>query len=32
VCNFGIYAPTAQITDRTAFLVQGDGALERPAA
>jgi alpha-L-rhamnosidase len=28
VWNFGIYAPTAQITDRTAFLVQGDGALE----
>jgi hypothetical protein len=28
VWNFGIYAPTAQITDRTAFLLQGDGALE----
>jgi alpha-L-rhamnosidase len=28
VWNFGIYAPTAQITDRAAFLVQGDGALE----
>ena len=28
VWNYGIYAPTAQITDRTAFLVQGDGALE----
>src|ERR1039458_2215916 len=28
VWNFGIYAPTAQITDRVAFLVQGDGALE----
>ena len=28
VWNFGIYAPTAQITGRTAFLVQGDGALE----
>src|SRR5271170_979820 len=28
VWNFGIYAPTAQITDRTALLVQGDGALE----
>jgi alpha-L-rhamnosidase len=28
VWNFGIYAPAAQITDRTAFLVQGDGALE----
>src|ERR1700722_15767011 len=26
VWNFGIYAPTAQITDRTAFLLQGDGA------
>jgi alpha-L-rhamnosidase len=28
VWNLGIYAPTAQITDRTAFLLQGDGALE----
>jgi alpha-L-rhamnosidase len=28
VWNFGVYAPTAQITDRTAFLLQGDGALE----
>jgi hypothetical protein len=28
VWNFGIYAPAAQITDRTAFLVQGDGPLE----
>ena len=28
VWNYGIYAPEAQITDRTAFLVQGDGALE----
>jgi alpha-L-rhamnosidase len=28
VWNFGIYAPTAQITDRTAFLLQGDGAPE----
>jgi alpha-L-rhamnosidase len=28
VWNFGIYAPTAQITDRTAFLLQGDGASE----
>ncbi len=28
VWNFGIYAPTAQITDRTAFLLQGDGATE----
>jgi alpha-L-rhamnosidase len=28
VWNYGIYAPTAQITDRTAFLVQGDTALE----
>jgi alpha-L-rhamnosidase len=26
VWNFGIYAPTAQMTDRTAFLLQGDGA------
>ena len=25
VWNFGIYAPTAQITDRTAFLLQGRG-------
>src|ERR1700689_215369 len=28
VWNFGIYAPPAQITDRTAFLLQGDGELE----
>ncbi len=28
VWNYGIYAPVAQITDRTAFLVQGDGAAE----
>ena len=28
VWNFGIYAPAAQITDRAAFLVQGDGAME----
>ncbi len=28
VWNFGIYAPTAQITDRLAFLVQGDTADE----
>jgi alpha-L-rhamnosidase len=28
VWNYGIYAPTAQITDRTALLVQGDGAPE----
>jgi alpha-L-rhamnosidase len=28
VWNFGIYAPVAQITDRAAFLVQGDGPLE----
>src|SRR5580704_5879119 len=28
VWNVGIYAPAAQITDRTAFLMQGDGALE----
>lgn len=32
VWNFGIYAPVAQITDRTAFLVQGDGALEDPVS
>jgi alpha-L-rhamnosidase len=28
VWNFGIYAPVAQITDRIAFLLQGDGASE----
>jgi hypothetical protein len=28
VWNFGVYAPVAQITDRTAFLVEGDGASE----
>jgi len=28
VWNYGIYGPTAQITDRTAFLMQGDTALE----
>ncbi len=28
VWNYGIYAPVAQITDRTAFLMQGDGAVE----
>jgi alpha-L-rhamnosidase len=28
VWNYGIYAPVAQITDRIAFLVQGDGAAE----
>src|SRR5271170_1769915 len=28
VWNYGIYAPVAQITDRTAFLVQGDGPAE----
>jgi alpha-L-rhamnosidase len=28
VWNFGIYAPTAQITDRTAFLLEGEGAAE----
>ena len=28
VWNFGIYAPVAQITDRTAFLVQGDTKAE----
>ncbi len=32
VWNFGIYAPTAQITDRTAFLLQGDGTLEADAS
>lgn len=29
VWNYGIYAPVAQITDRTAFLVQGDSAAEK---
>jgi alpha-L-rhamnosidase len=28
VWNFGIYAPVAQITDRIAFLLQGDGPSE----
>jgi alpha-L-rhamnosidase len=28
VWNFGVYAPTAQFTDRTALLVQGDTAAE----
>jgi alpha-L-rhamnosidase len=28
VWNYGIYAPVAQITDRIAFLVQGDGEAE----
>src|SRR5271155_1624914 len=28
VWNYGIYAPVAQITDRVAFLVQGDGTGE----
>lgn len=28
VWNFGVYAPTAQMSDRTAFLVQGDTAVE----
>ncbi len=28
VWNYGIYAPVAQITDRIAFLLQGDGATE----
>src|SRR6266568_1674091 len=30
VWNFGIYAPVAQITNRTAFLVEGDTAAESP--
>ncbi len=29
VWNFGQYAPEAQVTDRTAFLLQGDTAAER---
>jgi hypothetical protein len=29
VWNFGEYAPEAQVTHRTAFLLQGDSALER---
>jgi hypothetical protein len=28
VWNFGIYAPVAQMSERTGFLVQGDGAAE----
>jgi alpha-L-rhamnosidase len=28
VWNFGIYAPMAQISDRTAFLLEGDGKTE----
>jgi alpha-L-rhamnosidase len=28
VWNYGIYAPVAQITDRIAFLLQGDGTAE----
>jgi len=31
VWNFGIYAPVAQFTDRTAFLVQGDTDAEKAA-
>jgi alpha-L-rhamnosidase len=31
VWNFGIYAPVAQISDRTAFLVEGDTAAEAVA-
>lgn len=31
VWNWGIYGPLAQITDRTAFLMQGDGAAEAQA-
>lgn len=31
VWNFGEYAPEAQITNRTGFLLQGDGAPERIA-
>ena len=31
VWNYGIYAPVAQITERAAFLVQGDGASLRTA-
>jgi alpha-L-rhamnosidase len=31
VWNFGIYAPIAQISDRTAFLVEGDTAAEAAA-
>ena len=30
VWNFGTQAPAAQITDRTGFVVQGDGDAERP--
>ena len=31
VWNFGVYAPVAQFTDRTAFLVQGDTDAEKAA-
>ncbi len=31
VWNFGTQAPAAQITDRTGFVVQGDGAAEQAA-
>ena len=31
VWNFGIYAPMAQVTDRSAFLVEGDTAAEADA-
>jgi alpha-L-rhamnosidase len=31
VWNWGTQAPAAQITDRTGFVVQGDGALEQAA-
>jgi len=31
VWNFGIYAPVAQISERTAFLVEGDTAAEEAA-
>jgi len=31
VWNFGVYAPVAQMTDRTAFLVEGDTEAEKAA-
>jgi hypothetical protein len=32
VWNFGIYAPIAQISDRTAFVLQGEGDQARPVS
>lgn len=30
VWNMGVYAPVAQVTNQTAFLLQGDGETEKP--